>query len=217
MFIGKAVRKLLLIVLTTLAALNAHAWDAASADSSPEGAPAIISPADSLVTTSPVPAPARVVQLASYSPQSSNIRQAKTLKAGKVAKSMLSRSVRGQIALANSAANNSNDLGKLAASDEDDDDPGLDDQDVHRSFSQPKVAKSGKQKDDDEQAGADLPDHIKLRLLMARTKAVEAHILAQAGKEADSAEHELPSHIQSRLAEARQRALQAHREKFGQA
>lgn len=216
MFSGIAVRKFLLFVLISLASLGARAWDPAGAETSPEGAPAMVAPQENLVTIAPVPAPATVVQLASYAPKNTNVvRQAKKLKAEKVATSMLSRAVRGQIALVKNAA--SGDAGKLAASDDEDDDHGLDDQDLHRSFSQPKVAKTSKQKDDEDQADLDLPDHIKLRLFMARTKAVEAHLLSQAARAAEQDQTALPEHIQSRLAEARARAIKAHADKFGQA
>lgn len=218
MFLGIEVRKFLFFLLISLASLGAHAWDPASADTSPEGAPpmaATVVPQEGAVTIVPVPAPATVVQLASYAPKNTNVvRQAKKLKAEKVAKSMLSRSVRGQIAL---VKNDTAGTGKLAASDDEDDDPGLDDQDLHRSFSQPKLAKSSKQKDEEDQADLDLPDHIKLRLFMARTKAVEAHIFGQAARAAEEDQAALPTHIQSRLAEARARAIKAHADKFGQA
>lgn len=211
-------RKFLFVVLTSLAAMGAHAWEPSTADSQPEGASPQASYAEALVTVAPVPMPAIVTELASYSPQST-VRQAKTVKAAKVAqaKSMLSRTAREQIALANTAAK-ADDRDRLDASDDEDDDPGIDDQDLHRSFSQPKVVKKPDQADDGDKSAIDLPEHIKLRLLMARTKAVDAYILSQAGKaSANTADENLPEHVKLRLFLARALAVKAHTDKFGKA
>ena len=106
---------------------------------------------------------------------------------------------------------------RLIASDDEDADTGIDELDLHRSFSQPKVVKVSDQADDDDEAIVDLPDHIKIRLLMARTKAVEAHILNQAGKASGFAEEELSDTVKLRLFISRTRALKAHSEKYGAA
>jgi hypothetical protein len=212
------VRKLLFVFLTSLAAMGAHAWDSSTDDSHPEGTFAQPPYAEALVTIAPVPMPAMVTELASYSPQNT-VRQARTVKAAKVAhaKSMLSRSARGQIALASTAAK-ADDHERLDASDDEDDDLGIDDQDLHRSFSQPKVAKKPDQADDGDKSAIDLPDHIKLRLLMARTKAVDAYILSQAGKAStNTADEALPEHVKLRLFLARTLAVKAHADKFGPA
>lgn len=207
-------RKFLFVILTSLATLGAHAWEPTTADVQPEEALVQPSYAEALVTIAPVPMPATVVELARYSPKNTSIGQAKKAKAAKVAaRSMLSRSAREQIALARTSAK-PDDHERLNASDDEDADTGLDELDLHRSFSQPKVAKTTKQLDDDD-AADELPAHIKLRLLMARTKAVEAYILSQAGKEADSTE--LSDSVKLRLSAARAKAMQAHSEKFGAA
>lgn len=211
-------RKFLFVVLTSLAAMGAHAWEPSADDSHPEGTFAQPPYAEALVTIAPVPMPGAVVELASYSPQNTHLRLAKRAKAAKVARarSMLSRTAREQIAIANTTSK-VDDRDRLDASDDEDDDPGLDDQDLHRSFSQPKVAKTPDQADDDDHAVIDLPDHIKLRLLMARTKAVEAHILSQAGKASNAADEDLSDEIKLRLFMARSRAVKAHTDKFGAA
>lgn len=210
-------RKFLFVVLTSLAVMSAHAGELSSDDSHPEGTFAQAPNAEALVTIAPVPMPGAVIELASYSPQNTS-RQAKKVKAAKVAqaKSMLSRSARGQIALAATVAK-ANEQELLDVSDDEDDDPGIDDQDLHRSFSQPKVAKSPDQFDDDDNAVIDLPEHIKLRLLMARTKAVEAHILSQAGKASNAADEDLSETVKLRLFMARASAVKAHADKFGAA
>ena len=202
--------------MTSLAAAGAHAWEPSAADTQPEVASAQPSYAEALVTIAPVPMPGAVIELASYSPQNTSLRHAKKVKAAKVAqaKSMLSRTAREQIALA-STVSTANDPDRLDASDDEDDDPGLDDQDLHRSFSQPKVAKTPDQADDEDNAAIDLPDHIKLRLLMARTKAVDAYILSQAGKASGAVDADLSEVVKLRLLMARTRAVRVHAEKFG--
>ena len=211
-------RKFLAVLLTSLATMGVHAWEPLTVDVQPEAALAQPSYAEALVTIAPVPMPATVIELASYAPKATSLRQAKKTKARKIAqaKSMLSRSAREQVALA-SASVKPDDRVRLTASDDEDADTGIDELDLHRSFSQPKVVKVSGQADDDDEAIVDLPDHIKIRLLMARTKAVEAHILNQAGKASGFAEEELSDTVKLRLFIARTRALKAHSEKYGAA
>jgi hypothetical protein len=129
---------------------------------------------------------------------------------------MLSRSAREQFVLAGKA---NDDTVGFRASDDDDEETGLDDLDLHRSFSRPKVAKTLDQLDegDNPDAAIDLPEHIKLRLLMARTKAVEALVLAQESKASDTPDEALSDTVKLRLRIARERAVKLHREKFGEA
>lgn len=209
-------RKFLILVLTSLVALGAHAWEPTSADSLSEEALAPPSYAEALVTIAPVPMPATVIEIARYSPKGTGIGHGKRAKAAKVArvKSILSRSAREQIALAAKSAKPEAQA-ILNASDHEDVATGIDELDLHRSFSQPKVARAPDQASEDDEAESDLSDHVKLRLLIARTKAVEAHILNQAGKAADQDDSELSETVKLRLLMARTRALQAHAEKFG--
>lgn len=211
-------RKFLFVVLTSLAVMSAHAWESSADDSHPEGTFAQPPYAEAVVTIAPVPMPGAVIEMASYSPQRTSLRQAKKVKAAKVAraKSMMSRSAREQMALA-STVTKAGDHELLDASDDEDDDFGLEDQDLHRSFSQPKVAKVPNQADDDDDDASDLPEHIKLRLLIARTKAVEAHILNQAAKASSAADEDLSETVKLRLYMARARAVKAHTDKFGAA
>jgi len=208
------VRKLLIFVLTSVFAMAAHAWEPTTADIQSEDAVARPAYAEALVTIAPVPVPATVVELARYSAKSTG--QAKKVKAAKVAraKSMLSRSAREQIALATSSAK-PDGRARLSASDDEDADTGLDELDLHRSFSQPKIAKAPDQADDEDQDAIDLPEHVKLRLLMARTKAVDAYILSQVGKTSGPADEDLSDAVKLRLYLARARAVKAHEEKFG--
>jgi hypothetical protein len=212
------VRKLLIVLMTSLAAMGVHAWEPTTADVQPENMTALEPNADVSVTIAAIPMPAQVVELARYSPRKNGLGQSKKVKAAKVAiaKSMLSRSARQQIAIA-STSSKPDDKARLLASENEDAGTGFDMLDLHRSFSQPRVAKVADQADDDDEAVSDLPDHIKLRLLMARTKAVEAHILNQVGKASDAEETELSDTVKLRLYLARARAVKAHSEKYGAA
>lgn len=210
-------RKLLIVVMTSLAAMGVQAWEPTAADVQAENVTAQEPYAEALVTIAPVPMPVAVVELARYSAKSTGHGQAKKVKAAKVAraKSMLSRSARQQIALASTSAK-PDDRARLIASDEEGSDAGIDQLELHRSFSQPKVAKASDQADDDE-AVIDLPYHIKLRLLLARTKAVDAYVFSQVGKASSPADEELSDTVKLRLYIARARAVKAHSEKFGAA
>lgn len=196
--------------------MGAHAWEGPIADVQPENVTAPEPYAQALVAIVPVPMPARVIELARYSSKSIGLGQAKKVKAAKVARvrSMLSRSAREQLALASASAK-PDDRARLSASDNEDADTGIDKLDLHRSFSQPKVAKAPYQVDDEDEADIDLPDHVMLRLLMARMKAVDAYILSQVGKASVPADEELSDSVKVRLYIARARAVKAHSEKFG--
>jgi hypothetical protein len=204
--------------MTSLAAMGVHAWEPTTADVQPENMTALEPNADVSVTIAAIPMPAQVVELARYSPRKNGLGQSKKVKAAKVAiaKSMLSRSARQQIAIA-STSSKPDDKARLLASENEDAGTGFDMLDLHRFFSQPRVAKVADQADDDDEAVSDLPEHIKLRLLMARTKAVEAHILNQVGKASGAEETELSDTVKLRLYLARARAVKAHSEKYGAA
>lgn len=211
-------RKFLSVVLISLIAMGAHAWEPTTADAHTEDASAQPSYAEALVTIAPVPMPDMVIELARYSSKSPSVGQAKKVKAAQVvrAKTMLSRSAREQMNLASTRAKQ-DDRVVLNVSDDEDADTGFDELDLHRSFSQPKVAKVFDQTDDDDKDLTNLPDHVKLRLLIARSKAVDAHILSQVGKAPLAADEELSDMVKVRLHLARARAVKAHIEKFGAA
>lgn len=211
-------RKLLILLLTSLATIGVHAAELMSGDMQQfqeEPLPLQQPASEAIVTIAPVPMQAIVVELANYAPQPTSIRQAKKVKAAKVAraKSMLSRAAREQMLLANADAKQDDPTG-LIASDSDDDDSAFDDLDFHRSFSRPKLAKSFDQADEDDES-TDLPGHIKLRLLLARIKAVDALNLNQASKASGNADDNLSDTVKLRLRIARAQAVKLHMEKFG--
>ena len=95
-------RKFLFVLLTSLAAIGAQGGELTTTEMQRDEALAPPAYAEAMVTIAPVPMPVAVVELARYSPQGTSVRQSKKVKAAKVAraKSMLSRSAREQIALA---------------------------------------------------------------------------------------------------------------------
>jgi len=163
---------------------------------------------DQAVIVTPIPMPAQVTELSA-----STMRPAKKPKAlvknSAPAKSMLSRTERHQIALLKSQTKG-DARALIDLADDDDAAPGIDDLDLHRSFSRPKVAKLVDQ-DDDEAQG--LSATVKLRLLLARMKAVETHALVWPAEAADAGA-DLSDSVKQRLSEARMKALQAHRDRF---
>lgn len=86
--------------------------------------------------------------------------------------------------------------------------PDFDDLVLHRSFSRPRLTSDDPNANDDEDQGLPISDHARLRLFMARLKALEAHALNQV--EDDQAP--LPERVQDRLAAARMAALAVHRQ-----
>lgn len=125
-------------------------------------------------------------------------------------KSMLSRSARNQMALLAVKPRLETAVALNFFGDEDGE-TGIDDLDLHRSFARPKLVKVG-DLDDDE--NLDVSEHVKLRLFLARMKAVEAHKAAQFAKEAQPQDEGLSDAVKLRLFLARTRALQAHQKKF---
>lgn len=128
-------------------------------------------------------------------------------------KSMLSRTARSQMALLATKPQSDNTVAKDFYDDQDDD-SGADDPDLHRSFSRPKVVDENGTpvRDTDDLA---ISDHAKFRLFMARMKALDAHQAAQVAKQqmADQ-DAALSDSVKIRLALARMKAVQAHQKKF---
>jgi hypothetical protein len=176
---------------------------------------------DPAVIVTPIPMPAAVTQLL----QPAN-PVAKALSAGKAKAAqkkplptiMLSRTERQQFALAKASAKPAKALGDLSVRKQfrdEDSQGGYDDIPLHRSFSRPRLAEDDSYDTDGIDDIDALPGHVRLRLYLARMKAVEAHALARAAAQADDAGILLPAGISERLAEARLKAVAAHRAKFG--
>jgi hypothetical protein len=158
-------------------------------------------------TISAIPMPSPVIEVLNFDDPVAKQRARKLRLAKKKPTPvlMLTRTERRQVALLTASTRASGPQGfTYDPNDNDDDD--LDELVLHRSYSRPKIV--------DEPADADvdkLPGHIRLRLLFARLKALEAQALSQV-PDTDEA---LPDSVVLRLREARLKAVAAHQKKFG--
>ena len=204
------------LVLAAVAALSSLSVIAAEpvAEEAPAAVEALA--ADVAVIVTPIPMPAQVTELLG-----ARANPAKALADKKVRvadrkplpKILLSRTERQRIALAKAAAPakaGDPPLRKILRDEEGD--GGYEDLPQHRSFSRPRVAPADA--GDDADAVAALSDGVKLRLLLARMKAVEAHALTWAVDQPGVADEPLSEAVQTRLSLARMKAVAAHRSRF---
>ncbi len=170
--------------------------------------------ADQAVTVTPVPMPVRVTELRVDAARAAEVRptrQSKATKARSIEKSMLSRTARHQVALLSAKPATGTSLLRTLVNDGDDE-YAAEDLVLHRSFSRPKVVKASDQDDDDDLLA--IPETVKLRLFLARMKAVEALVLARATDQPTAGGDDLPDAVTQRLLQARMKAVEAHRKKF---
>lgn len=166
---------------------------------------------DSNVVVTPIPLPESVIELATTEKPVVKLRSAKRSKLAKsrpLPKMMLSRTERHQLALLAPKPKNGEQAVRKQLHDQNGD-TGYDELVIHRSFSRPKLV-SEIEDDDNTSDAAELSDTIKLRLLIARMRAVEAHALAQVADTDD----DLSDTIKRRLANARMHAVQTHLNRF---
>lgn len=169
--------RLFLAALIVLSCSGAIASDFVAIENQVAEASAPTAVMDMAVTVTPIPAPIMgTVMLKEFSP-TPQARPAKKLKVAKkktLPKSMLSRTERHQMALLAATHKNS---GPSLLDFFNDEDAGssADDLDLHRFFSRPKLAELADQGDEDSDQDQELSDTIKVRLLLARMKAVQAH------------------------------------------
>ena len=166
---------------------------------------------DSNVEVTPIPVPDSVIELATTAKPVVKLRSTKRSKLAKnrpPPKIVLSRTERHQLALLAPKPKNGEQVVLKQLHDQNGD-TGYDELVIHRSFSRPKVV-SAIEDDENISDAAELSDTIKLRLFIARMKAVEAHALVQA---ADS-DDDLSDSIKRRLANARMNAVKTHQNRF---
>jgi len=215
LFEGFAVRWLMAAVLTALTSLLVNAAEPAAVEApDAEGGAAV---AEQAVTVTPVPMPVPVTELRAGTARSAEVRSARQAKAAKVAKarsigkSMLSRTERHQVALLASRPEPGASLPHVLGNG-DDDEYGAADLVLHRSFSRPKVVTVNDEDDEDDLIA--IPDGVKLRLFLARMKAVEALAMARVADPQTAGGDDLPDAVRQRLQQARMNAVEAHRKKF---
>lgn len=162
------------------------------------------------VTVSAIPMPSPVLEILKPSAPATAARSTKRIRLAKKKPApimMLSRTERRQMALLFAGQNTPGQPVSFFFDPEENTNTGLDELDLHRSFSRPRVAKD--LADDAEDADA-LPEEIKLRLMFARLRAVDAHALNQV----PDTEEPLPESVLRRLQLARMQAVSAHQKRF---
>lgn len=196
-----------------IAAVFAYSTAGICAAETVSDAPSIVDMSEAAqgVAISAIPAPPRAIEVLTLE-ESDRLRAIKKARLAKKKAStvqMLSRTERRQVALLVAANNHqSGETPGLSYDPHDGYQGGIDDLDLHRSFSRPRVVDEPAA----EQANADeVPDHIRLRLMLARLKAVEAQALNQVQDDGEA----LPAAVLARLKEARLKAVAAHQHKFG--
>ncbi len=146
-------------------------------------------------------------------PELKPVAKPKQARKNKLNKTLLSRTVRTQMALL-SASPKQDKHSFFHVFDEEDLDFGADELDLHRSFSRPRVVDVEETGDENDDLA--ISEHARVRLLMARMKALEAHRLSQevTSDEADAPQAGLTDAVKLRLFLARQQAIRAHEKKF---
>lgn len=209
----KGRRNLHLIVVAALAVISSFSVVAyePAIDEASVTADVLALSTDSSVVVTPVPMPASVIEVVTTAKPMVKLRSAKRSKLTKsrsLPKMMLSRTERHQMALLAPKPKNGDQAIRKQLHDQNDE-TGYDELVLHRSFNRPKLVN---EIEDDEGTpdAAELSGTIKLRLLMARMKAVEAHALSLVADTDD----DLSDTIKLRLTNARMKAVQAHQKRF---
>lgn len=195
------------VACAALFSLNVHAADP-SADETVSFVDAANTPAD--VTITPVPMPAQVTELLAPVNPAAKLRAAKKAKLAKkqvFPQILLSRTERHQVALL-AAAQKANGQPLFNFFNDEDGPAGYDELVLHLFYSRPRLVVDND--GDDDQGLADLSDTARVRLLMARLKALETYALAHVPDDGEA----LPDTVAQRLAAARQKAVAAHQAKF---
>lgn len=165
------------------------------------------------VVITPVPMPASVAEALKpigKAPKLRAVKKSNLAKQKTFPPILLSRTERHQLALLVASTETGNAALRRFLLHDENNDSGYDELVLQRFYSRPKLASDPEEEDDDSQDIADLSETVKLRLMFARLRAVEAHALAQVAAPGD----DLPDSIKQRLANARELAVAAHRRKF---
>lgn len=164
-------------VVFALSSWGVNASDRAVAEDSAVEVVAPVAIADAAVTVivSPIPMPARVTELLKELNSAPEMRPAKKLKVAKkksLPKAMFSRTEQRQIALA-AVKRTSAEPSLQDVFNDEGGDSAADNLDFQRSFSRPRLSKVTDQ--DEEDTDSDITETVKLRLFLARMKAIQAH------------------------------------------
>lgn len=204
-------RSLLVAIAATCFAWGSHAME----EPLREAASAIEATAsDPSVTVTAIPMPASIVETLNPGAQPAKIRPLRKLKTARkkpLPNIMLTRTERQQMALLAPAPKAGGRPLLARLDDENNESTGYDDLPLHRSFARPRVFKAPWEEDGN--AAEEMPPDVKLRLLMARLRAVDGHALAMAAASGDDGGG-VPDNVRTRLFLARMKAVAAHQQKF---
>jgi hypothetical protein len=205
-------RNLHVIIVAALAAFFSFSAVASEpvADEAPVAAEVVAPTTDGNIVVTPIPMPASVIELATTAKPVVKLRSAKGSKLAKnrpLPKMMLSRTERHQMALLAPKPKNGEQAVPKHLEGQNGE-TGYDELALHGPFSRPRLVSESD--DEDTPDAVQLSGPIKLRLFIARMRAVEAHALAQVADTDD----DLSDTIKLRLANARMIAVQAHQKRF---
>lgn len=203
------VRRLFAVALATLFSLTALASEPGS-DEHVSFVDATMPQGD--VTITPIPMPAAVTELLPPINPAAKLRAAKRAKQAAKATlqaTLLTRTERHQLALLVTRNKTDDSSSAHNAEQNDEGQPNDGELTLHQFYSRPRLVREN-EKDDHNADAMPLSDTVRVRLLMARLKALEAHTLAQVVDDGEA----LPAHVTDRLKMARAKALEAHRSKF---
>ncbi|HLO65025.1 MAG TPA: hypothetical protein VK165_18855 [Azonexus sp.] len=205
-------RRLFAVAFATLFSLSVQASDQIS-DEAVSFVDATATHAD--VTITPIPMPAPVTELLAPLNPAAKLSSAKKIKHAKkvaIAATLLSRTERHQLALVKKARSGDGTPARSAERNAEQNDEGHSDYDdlaLHQFYSRPRLVKDADH-DDGDAAAIAISETARVRLLMARLKALEAHALAQVVDDGEA----LSGAVMDRLQAARLRAVEAHQKKF---
>lgn len=158
-----------------------------------------------------VAGPLAAIALSPPAKHYSEIRPGKRLaprKARRLNTALLSRTARHQMALLAATAGTDDPI-RAALGNHEDAGTGIDAIDLQVFYQRPKVVTV-----DEPEGDPEISDPVKLRLFIARMKAVAAHRTAHMADRSDDVGGELSETIKLRLFLARMKAVEAHRRKF---
>lgn len=165
------------------------------------------------VVITPVPMPASVIEVLKpigKAPKLRAVKKSHLAKQKTFPPILLSRTERHQLALLVASTGTGNAALRRFLLHDENNDSSYDELVLQRFYSRPKLASDPEEEDDDGLDVADISETVKLRLMFARLRAVEAHALAQVADPGD----DLSDNVRQRLASARELAVAAHRRKF---
>lgn len=202
-------RRLVAVAFATLFSLSALAAEPLS-DEHVSFVDATTPQAD--VTITPIPMPAAVTELLPPINPAAKLRAAKKAKlAAKAAISntLLTRTERHQLALLVTSRNSDGSPAHTAEQD-DEGNPADDDLVLQQFYSRPRLVREDEKDHHGSSDALPVSETARVRLLLARLKALEVHALAQVVDDGAP----LADHVADRLKLARAKALEAHRNKF---